>query len=414
MSPKAAVRGCGRPDIAFFDAYPHVRGGAQQVTLLLAGELLRRGWSVQVVLPDRGAFAEKLATDHVPHCVVGVPFPLRRYGGTTRGWFAVLAAMALPVYWWQLRRVFRAFDLVHVSSQRGLILAAVPARLAGARLVWHVHGIRRPRLLNLAGRLLAHATIAVTPEVAGSLPARRVRPPPVVLGNPVDDRYLAVARSPTSPPLLLTAARLHPEKGLDVLLRALALVRCRRPDLTAVVMGEAPEGHEGHRRWLLELAQELHLSDAVSFAGFVDEPQQLAAGAMVYVQPSRREGFGLAVLEAMAAGIPVVASEVEGLKRLVSDGVTGTLVPPDDPPALAEGILAVLDDPDQAEHRATVGRGVIQGRYSVGSVVDRLITLYLTTGDGPRARRQRVRTMAATRSAVIPKETERSKTTRPP
>jgi glycosyltransferase involved in cell wall biosynthesis len=282
--------------------------------------------------------------------------------------------------------------------------------LAGARLVWHVHGIRRPQLLNLAGRLLADATIAVTPEVARSLPGGWLRPP-VVVPNPVDSRYLAVRRAPTSPPVIMTIARLHPEKGVDLLLRALVTVRSHWPDATAVVIGEAPEGHEHHARELSALTRELRLADAVSFAGFVDEPEELAAAATLYVQPSRREGFGLAVLEAMAAGVPVVAAEVEGLRRLVTHGLTGTLVRPEDPLALAEGILGVLEDPSGAQRRAAEARDAVRDRYSLDRCVDRLTAVYASLVDRREPGVQPVQATAATRSEVTPNETDLSNTT---
>lgn len=384
------------------------------MTLLLTGELVRRGWQVEVFLPQCGAFAEKLAAEQVPRRVVPTASPLRRFGGTTRGWAAVAAVVALPAYWWRLRRQFRGSEIVHVSSQRGLILAAVPARLAGARLVWHVHGIRRPQLLNLVGGLLADATIAVTPEVAQALPGRRLRPAPIVVPNPVDGRYLAVRPAPTSPPVLSTIARLHPEKGLDLLLRALVIVRSRRPDVTAVVIGEPLEGHEHHARELRALTRDLRLVEAVCFAGFVEDPRQALVASTIYVQPSRREGFGLAVLEAMAAGIPVVATEVEGLRRLVTDGLTGTLVRPEDPLALAEGILGVLEDPSEAERRAAEARDAVRKRYALEICVDRLTEVYAVLVDRPGQVDQPVQTMAATRSEVTPKETDRSNTTSPP
>ena len=108
------------------------------------------------------------------------------------------------------------------------------------------------------------------------------------------------------------AARLTPEKGVDVLVQAAALVRRDVPDLRVLVLGGIQAGHETYWAELLRLTTQLGLSDVVCFDGFVEQPFERWAGTHLYVQPSRHEGFGLAVAEAMAGGLPVVVQDSAG------------------------------------------------------------------------------------------------------
>lgn len=372
--------------ITFVDVYPHTFGGAQRVHLMLALELLRRGEQVHVLETGRGRFTEELEAHGVPAGRIELPPALRRYGGSTAGGRAVRAALALPGHWWRLARRLRATtDVVHVGSQRGILVIGPAARLARVGLVWHVHGWRPPQALNVLGRLIAHRTVAVTEDVAAELPRVPRRPAPTVVPNAVDDRYFAVEPAPVSPPYLLTAARLDPNKGIDVLLRALQRVRATRPEVRAVIAGEATEGHEAYAESLRALRDELGLADAVELAGFVGDLRPLLAGATLYVQPSRREGFGLAVVEAMAAGLPVVVSDVD-ITRLVADGRTGVRVPPDDPQALADAVLALLDDPDRARILAAAGRDAAREHATVAVAADRLGPVYEAVTAGRRHR----------------------------
>jgi glycosyltransferase involved in cell wall biosynthesis len=148
--------------------------------------------------------------------------------------------------------------------------------------------------------------------------------PPAAWGaNPPSD-------VPDSARVLLAICRLVPQKGLDVAVAALGRVRERHPDAVLVVLGEGPEPIAG---------------DGVHVLGRVGDVGAWLERAELLVHPVRWEGFGIAVLEAMLAGLPVVASGVSSIPELVVDGETGYLVPPDDPAALAAALLRVLDDP---------------------------------------------------------------------
>jgi glycosyltransferase involved in cell wall biosynthesis len=263
-------------------------------------------------------------------------------------------------------------DIVHTFAQRAFVLAGPAARLVRAPLVWQVGGTDPGRLVNEAAARTANAVIAVSQAAAGALPrVAHAHVVPVAVEPGAFD-------PPPSPDAegvhIVTTARLTPEKGVDVLVRAAAVLRARVPDLRVLVLGGSQHGHEAYAAELERLAADLGVTDAVCFRGQVDQPFRHWGGARVYVQPSRREGFGLAAAEAMASGLPVVASGVGGLTEVVGDA--GVLVPPDDPQALADAVAALLDDPDRAARLASAGRERAAATYTVDRMVDGVEAVY--------------------------------------
>jgi glycosyltransferase involved in cell wall biosynthesis len=168
---------------------------------------------------------------------------------------------------------------------------------------------------------------------------------------------------PDGSPLLLCVARLAPQKGVDTAIRALPAV----PDVTLLVLGEGPE-----RTRLEELARELGVSDRVLMPGRVGDVASLYRRCDVVVHPARWEGFGLAMLEGMLAGRPVVAAHAGSAPEVVADGMTGLLFPPDDADALARDVNTVLAD----WMYGTLGIGRARSRFSVARMTHRTLALY--------------------------------------
>ena len=146
--------------------------------------------------------------------------------------------------------------------------------------------------------------------------------------------------------LLLHVGRLHPQKGLDVLIDALARPPASELRWTLALVGVGPAEASLRKR-----AASRGLGDRVRFLGTVARPERFYAAADLFVFPSRYEAFGIALLEAMAAGLPPVASRVDGIPELTGDA-GALLVPPEDPDALSRAIAGLLDDPDR---RRTLG-----------------------------------------------------------
>lgn len=149
-------------------------------------------------------------------------------------------------------------------------------------------------------------------------------------------------------------------KGVDVMLRALPAVLERHPETDYVIAGEGSD-----RPRLEKLAGELGLGKRVEFCGEVEGSKlhSLYAGADVFVLPSQREGFGIVFLEAMSYGLPVVAAHAGGTVDVVLHGVTGLLVPPEQPGTLAEAVNGLLDDPAQRRALGLAGRRRVEEEY---------------------------------------------------
>jgi glycosyltransferase involved in cell wall biosynthesis len=290
--------------------------------------------------------------------------------------------LRLPAWWIRLGRELRRRRLavVNVIDHRGLLLAGLPARAVGARVIWHVHSINRSRTLNRIGTRLAHAVLVPTLEVTRQMPdLRRARSlrgvTNAVRQEALRPHLLPLSRDPT----VTASARLHPDKGLDVLIEAIAVVRRTVPAARAVVLGPVQEGFEDVPGALSALAAQRGVEDAFELAGWVDEPDELVERSRCYVQPARErtEVLPLAVLEAMAMGVPVVASDVGGVREVVHDGRTGLLVPPEDPARLAEALLRVLTDDELATHlREGAFALVSEARFTPDGFVESMAGVY--------------------------------------
>jgi len=138
-----------------------------------------------------------------------------------------------------------------------------------------------------------------------------------------------------------------------------------------VLVGDGPRETE-----LRALAERLGVSNAVTFLGRRADVPALLARADVVCHPARMEGLPNAVMEAMAAARPLVATSVGGTPELVQDGIHGLLVPPEDPAALAAGILAVLRDPDRAARLARAAHARIESTFRLDQLVSRIDRLY--------------------------------------
>ncbi len=167
--------------------------------------------------------------------------------------------------------------------------------------------------------------------------------------------------------LVGTVTRLAPVKRLDILLQAMALM----DDVPAVIVGGGPE----HDR-LETLSNQLGLMKQVHLVGYQSNVSKWLAAMDIFALTSDWEGMSNALLEAMAAGLPVVATAVGGTPEVVVDGVTGFLVPPRDPQALADAILRLLRDPELRQRMGEAGRARVAAHFSIEQMVHKTEALY--------------------------------------
>ncbi len=177
------------------------------------------------------------------------------------------------------------------------------------------------------------------------------------------ERELAI---PNGAPIVGTVAVLRPKKGIEVLLEAARNVR----RATFVIIGDGPKREE----WTA-LARTLGVSERVRWAGFRTDVDSLLAGCDLFVHPSLGDAFPTVLLEAMAAGLPIVASRVGGIPEIVTEGVTGILVPPGDAVSLASAINDVLGN-DDTMRLMREAAGVRASNFSTAAWIDRLAAVY--------------------------------------
>ncbi len=252
------------------------------------------------------------------------------------------------------------------------------ARLAGVRrVVVHAGNLppvaegrsfRRFRALVQLGRPVTHRLICCSEAVRQAcLRDFGLRPAEAItVANACDPDRFARPRHPAvdGGPLLISVGRLDASRDLPTLLRALALLRQRHPRARLQLVGE------GTARPALEaLARQLGVADAVAFLGGRDDVPGLLAAADVFAWPALPlEGFGIALAEAMAAGLPVVATAVPACREVLQEGRCGLLVTPGDPAALAAGLAEVLAAPAAAAGRAAAARERARRDYGVAAM----------------------------------------------
>jgi glycosyltransferase involved in cell wall biosynthesis len=264
-----------------------------------------------------------------------------------------------PVAIWRLFRAVRRADVVVAVSEVGfgLLLASAAARVARRPFATMVHADLAQAVAQWVPRRLRRATFAahrragaaicvsetlVAPVVAGGVAPAHVH---VVSGGIDVSRVRALAlEAPEFPaadvPRIVGLGRQSYEKGFDLLIRAHAAVRAAGVAHELFLIGEGPE-HDSLRR----LADDLGVGASVRAPGFVDNPFPILAGAAAFVLPSRREGLPLALLQALALGVPVIATRCGlGVEVALGHGRLGTLVEPDSVSALADAMRSPVVD----------------------------------------------------------------------
>ncbi|HEV3470880.1 MAG TPA: glycosyltransferase family 4 protein [Pyrinomonadaceae bacterium] len=251
----------------------------------------------------------------------------------------------------------RRVDIVHAHVARDYTLAAFAARRSGARLVITRHVLFPLGRAHRFALAEVSRVIAVSGAVARSLAARRIFPPEKirVVPNAVDVGRFEEAREAFErarpaggerrPLRVGLVGELSEVKGQDVFLRAAALVAPRFGGAVEFVVVGADTSRDGLRRARLEgLIAELKLGGRVRMSGRWEDTADVLPTFDLFVSASRSEAFGMAMVEAMAAGLPVVATATEGAREIVEHGETGLLVPVGDAPALAEAIASLIAD----------------------------------------------------------------------
>ena len=356
-----------------------VGGGEVSLLTLLEG-LDRARWSPIAVVPSEGAVAVRCRELEIPTHVIPLPTMRRPRPALFR---SVMA----------LRALIRSTgpSLLHANGSRAMFYAGLAGRLSGRPVLWHVRVADRDPLLDRVLVRLAHTIVVNSHAVARRfawLGSEKVR----CIYNGVDlERF-----SPRHPPLPLRRALGLPEdgpvvvsvgrfvafKGYRYLLEAARQVEKRAPGVHWVLVGD------GELRGELEqLCQNLGMEAQVHFTGWREDTPDILALANLFVLPSLGEHFGRVLIEAMAMGKAVVATDAGGVPEIVDHGKTGLLVPPANPEAIADAVLTLLADPARSAQLGAASRRRAEAEFSLTHHVQAIEALYeeiLGIRDGER------------------------------
>jgi glycosyltransferase involved in cell wall biosynthesis len=362
----------GRPYTIAFLLTSFDVGGTERQMVELIRRLDRRTFDVHIACFHRRGALEPLAAEHAASVAT---FAIGGFGRPS-------ALRQLLAFSRWCRRIDAS--IVHTcelySNIFGLpaaALARVPVRIGNRRELATADKTRAQLAAQRVAYKAAHAVVANSNAAADLLrregvPAARVQ----LIRNGVDLEACGADRLRyTAAPVrrVITVANLRPEKGHDTLLEAAALVVARHPDAQFEIVGDGPL-----RATLERQVTTRGLGQRVRFLGERQDVPSLLASSDLFVLPSRSEACPNAVLEAMAAGLPIVACNVGGVPELIESGVTGMLVEPDAPERLANTVVSLMNEPGVAFDLGRAAREAACARFSFDRMVASFEHLYLT------------------------------------
>jgi phosphatidylinositol alpha-mannosyltransferase len=339
-------------------AYP---GGVTEHVSHLAEQFLSRGHEVHIIAPSSDDETEPIASLDAPVHRIGRVMSIPANGSVAR------ITLSLRSYL-QAKRLLQEeqFDLIHLHEPMMPALPLTVLRHSGTTNIGTFHAFRNTPLTYFYGKPILqpffrklHGHIAVSSaarEFVGEYFPADYR----VIPNGIDfprfnTRYPPLERLVEDRPTVLFVGRLEKRKGLRFLLRAWPMVLARQPEARLVVVGRG-RPLEGYKRFV---ARQGWAESDVMFAGYVpaeDLPRYYQACDVFCAPNTGQESFGIVLLEAMAAGAPIAASDIPGYRDVVSNGEEGLLVERQNPAALADRLCRLLGNPEMRAHMRRVGQ----------------------------------------------------------
>ena len=354
------------------DQFAKTLGGGERIALRLATLLPRYGYRASILTFHADPNCTALQS---PPCSMYL-LPLQRTYDLT----AFRAAL-------EFRRFLKEerIQIVQTFFESSDIWAGTVAKtMSKVKLIWSRRdmGILRTHKHHLAYRLMAaapDAVFAVSEQVRRHcIEVDRIDPARVMTvynGLDLSDWSKAPSASKSSKTqLVTTVGNIRRVKGHDVFIQAAATVAAQFPHVSFSVAGDILE-HDFFVE-LQTMVRELNLSDRFHFVGGVSDLHAHLSAADIFVLPSRSEGFSNAIVEAMAASLPVVATNVGGNAEAVEDGVSGFVVPSEDPAALASAIIRLLSDTSQARIMGAAGKALAAEKFTTEAMMNRITAAY--------------------------------------
>jgi L-malate glycosyltransferase len=372
VSPDNAEH-AGLPHILLvLDQFPKTLGGGERIILRLAALLPQYGYRASIltffVHPESTVLSS-------PPCPIYV-LPLRR----TYDLKAFRAALDFRHFLKQ-----QQIQIVQTFFESSDLWAGFVTKvMSSAKLIWSRRdmGILRTGKHHVAYRVMADApdaVFAVSEQVRQHcIEVDHIAPGRVqTIYNGLDLSDWNDPLPPAKAPgefLVTTVGNIRRVKGHDIFIKAAATIVQQFPRASFSIAGDVLESD--YFEELQTLVHDLNLSDHFRFVGGVSDLRQHLSNADVFVLPSRSEGFSNAIVEAMAASLPVVATNVGGNAEAVKDGITGFIVPAENPAALSTAILCLLADPNRARAMGIAGKAVAAEQFTTQAMMKRISAVY--------------------------------------
>ena len=359
--------------------------GAEKSLLLLLKEIDKNRFDPIVAIPGEGSLKEEVRQLNIrthriqcPHWVGDKTGIVRFLNNAFR---EIITSFKLYGF---IKR--EGIDLIYTNTMVNLS-GALAAFIAGKPHIWHIREILSGNpdlysflphkalfniILRLSHKIIANSN-AVAKQFHGSSYSRKM----TVVNNAVES--LAGSREVSFPEdiagallsdwLVVMIGALQKTKAQDDAIHAVKITSATIPNIKLMLIGD---GREDYKEYLKELVLELEISDKIIFTGYRNDVRNILPYCKILLMPSMKESFGRAALEAMAAGIPVIAANTGGLKEVVRDGVTGYFVPPGNYSAIAERIVDLYRHPDRAKRMGNEGKRVAEKEFNVGKYVQNI------------------------------------------
>ncbi|HKD55493.1 MAG TPA: glycosyltransferase family 4 protein [Steroidobacteraceae bacterium] len=378
--------------VLYLDHTAQLSGGELALARLL-GALDRTRVEPIVVLAEDGPLYARLTTQHsIDTHILPLSEKVRHVRRGTLGIAGLIGQVrSLFALWGYARRISRFArrcrpDLIYTNSLKSDFYGALAAQLSGVPVIWHIRDriedgyLPRPAVW-LVRTLARHLPICVVANSASTLATLRLGGGrrTAVIASGLTREHIERCHGPrpvNTVPQIGMIGRLASWKGQDVFLRAAALLLQAGVAARFRIVGSAMFGEEACEQQLRQLAATLGIEEHVEFLGFSDVPTILLSLDVLVHASTMPEPFGQVIIEGLAAGLPVIASDGGGAREIIEHGKTGLLVRMGDPAALAATLAGLLADPEQARRLGVAGRRHALENFTVEQSARRSETLY--------------------------------------
>jgi glycosyltransferase involved in cell wall biosynthesis len=354
------------------DQFPETLGGGERVVLRLAELLPRYGYQASIL-----TFAIHQNSSALKHAKCSIHLlPLQR----VYDFNSFRASFAFREF---LRQ--NKIQLVQTFFESSDLWAGLATKtMSKAKLIW---SRRDMGILRSSKHFFGYRAMSMLPDAVFAV-SNQVRKHCIEVDHIDPNRVFTIYNGinvsnwhsspasiePSRQLLVTTVGNIRRVKGHDLFIRAAAQLAALHPGIQFSIVGEVLEPE--YFSELKTLIKDLNLSDNFHFVGGVSDLPVYLAHANIFVLPSRSEGFSNAIIEAMAASLPVVVTDVGGNAEAVMDAVSGFIVPPEDANALSSAIGKLVSDPNQARAMGLIGRGIVEEKFTDDAMMKHIVAIY--------------------------------------